>query len=135
MTKEEIINKIKSEVLSMNLRESYINDTLSEVYTKFYIDSNGDLYSIQAINKDEEPEAAFEGRDKLVWSIKPKDIENVQFDALDENGDPISDTDFAKSLTDEEFIDTIFGGYYDEEQRYFVDTDFDGYLEHQIKNI
>ena len=32
MTKEEIIEQIKSEVLSMNLRKSYINDCLSEIY-------------------------------------------------------------------------------------------------------
>lgn len=137
MTKEQIINKIKEEVLNMDLRKSYINsytnDSLSGVYTKWYVDSNGDLYSIQAINYDEEPEAAFNGTDRLVWSICPKDLENIQFDQLDEDGNPVSDEDYAKSLTDEEFLDTIFGSYYDEKQHNFVDTDFEGYLEHKIE--
>lgn len=35
MTKEQIISKIKEEVLGMGLRESYINNSLSEVYTKW----------------------------------------------------------------------------------------------------
>lgn len=135
MTKEQIINNIKEKVLGMHLRESYINsymNDLPEVYTKWYIDSEGNLYSIQAINKDEEPEAAFNGRDRFIWSICPKDLENVQFDQLDEDGNPVSDEDFARSLTDEEFLDTIFGSYYDDKQHYFVDTDFEGYLEHKI---
>lgn len=139
MTKEQIISKIKEEVLKMDLRKSYINsytnDSLTGVYTKWYVDSDGDLYSIQAINYDEEPEAAFNGTDRLVWSIRPKDLENVQFDHLDEDGNPVSDEDYAKSLTGEEFLDTIFGSYYDETQHCFVNTDFSGYLEHEIEGV
>lgn len=132
MTKEQIINKIKKEVLGMNLRESYINDSLSDVYTKWYIDSEGDLYSIQADRNDNEPEAAWKGEDRFLWSIRPKDIENVQFDELDEDGNAISDEDYAKSLTDDEFLDAVFGNYYDNKLNYCIDTDFEGYLEHEI---
>lgn len=106
---------------------------MPEVYTKWYIDSEGNLYSIQAINNDEEPEAAFNGRDRFLWSICPNDLENIQFDELDEDGNPVSDEDFARSLTDEEFLDRIFGEYYDEKRHSFVETNFEGYLEHEIE--
>lgn len=136
MEKEKIIKKIKNDMLGMRLRENYINHSLSEVYTKWYLDEDGNLYSMQAVNGSDEPEAAWKGKDILIFSLRPLDLDNVQFDVVDDEGKSVSDEAHAASLTDEEFLDAVFvGAYYDERYHYFVDCTFEEYLEHKLAKL
>lgn len=135
MEKEKIIQKIRDDVFGMRLRENYINHSLSEVYTKWYLDEDGNLYSMQAVNGSDEPATAWEGKDTLIFSLRPWDLDNIRFDVVDDEGKPVSDEAHAASLTDEKFLDTVFGAYYDERHHYFVDCTFKEYLEHKLAKL
>ncbi|MDD6667769.1 MAG: hypothetical protein PUE58_07450 [Lachnospiraceae bacterium] len=91
------ISKIREDLIQMRLLEDYLNHNLSEEYIKWYINDSGELLNRSSVSIDDEPESAWNGNAKCVFTISPwHDLDSLEV----ENADV---------MDDEEFIDFVYG--------------------------
>ena len=109
MTKKEIAEKIIADVINMHIRENYINHTLSNIYTRWFLDKDGNVYTkTSAKYIDAKPDNK---SDEELYYIRPSDVEKlISIDGILKNQISVSK---AEAMTDIEFLNIAYGYCYD----------------------